>query len=116
MGYAAGRELFKARKHSALIGVNDSTAVGLLQAAAEAGMSAPDDCSVAGFDDYYPFRGHNLTTIRYPAREIAENALGALLLKLHNFKAARIQNITVVPPTLIKRYTTSIPERKTREA
>ncbi|GAB4004263.1 hypothetical protein GCM10029992_48660 [Glycomyces albus] len=55
---------------------NDGEALGVYQAAAEAGLSIPGDLSVVGFDDL-PMAEWNippLTTIRQPLKEMATTA------------------------------------------
>lgn len=64
---------------------NDSSAVGVLEALSEAGISVPDDVSVAGFDDSLAARttSPQLTTVRQPLREMGRRAVEALLRKIH---------------------------------
>ena len=105
LGRKVGTKIFKDLKYSAIIGLNDSIAVGLYQAAQKAGLNIPEDCSLVGFDDYFPFREYNLTTMSYPIRDIAENALGILLLRLHDNRTRKILPTTGVIPELVKRGT-----------
>jgi len=103
IGREAGAEIFADLRYSALLGVNDGVAVGLCQAAEKFGIAVPQRCAITGFDDHYLFRDYNLTTLRYPISEIAENVLGILLLRLHRDKTRRIPQVTKVMPELIVR-------------
>lgn len=61
---------------TAIFSCNDGMAVGVYQAAAEAGWRVPDDLSVIGFDDLLPapWMIPPLTTIRQPLAEMAAAA------------------------------------------
>jgi DNA-binding LacI/PurR family transcriptional regulator len=61
---------------TAVFACNDGEALGVYQAAAEAGVRVPDDLSVVGFDDLPPamWTIPPLTTIRQPLREMATAA------------------------------------------
>ena len=50
-GYAAGQRIAQRDDVTAVFAANDSMALGLLRAFAEAGRSVPGDLSVVGFDD-----------------------------------------------------------------
>jgi LacI family transcriptional regulator len=53
-GYAAGMSILELpSRPSAVVAVNDLTAVGLINAFAEAGLRVPEDISVTGFDNTY---------------------------------------------------------------
>ncbi|VXB06387.1 LacI family transcriptional regulator [Pseudoclavibacter sp. 8L] len=64
-GYLAAAQIFES-KATAVFCANDQTALGVLHAAHDAGVSVPDDLSVVGFDDI-PEAAHfwpPLTTVR----------------------------------------------------
>jgi DNA-binding LacI/PurR family transcriptional regulator len=64
---------------SACIGINDDSALGILFALKELGVSVPDKVSVAGFDDSNAVLGvPQLTTMRLPLQQEGETA-GRLL-------------------------------------
>jgi LacI family transcriptional regulator len=65
---------------SAVIASNDHMAIGFLKAAAESGVSVPDDLSVVGIDDIEmaAYTTPSLTTMRQPLRLIASGAVEAL--------------------------------------
>jgi DNA-binding LacI/PurR family transcriptional regulator len=50
-GYAAGQRIAEREDVTAVFAANDSTALGVLRALAEAGRAVPGDLSVVGFDD-----------------------------------------------------------------
>ena len=81
-GYqAAAALLAQAERPTAIFASNDCQALGVYQAAREAGLRIPDDLSVVGFDDLpvAAWADPPLTTVRQPltdmAREAAELAL-----------------------------------------
>ncbi len=61
---------------TAVVTCNDGTAFGVFRAAAEAGLSVPEDLSVVGFDDLFPssWLTPPLTTVRQPLTEMAATA------------------------------------------
>lgn len=80
-GHAAMASLLKARqKPSAVFASNDLMAIGAICAAAEAGLSIPQDLSVIGFDDIAlaAYSNPPLTTIAQPKHQTG--ALAARLL------------------------------------
>jgi LacI family transcriptional regulator len=98
-GYkAAGELLDLAERPTALIGFNDKTAVGALQAAAERGLRVPADLSVAGFDDIDLSRAARpmLTTVRQPLAELGRMAVTLLirLLERHELEALHVELAT----------------------
>lgn len=55
-GYQAGKKLFKHPLEeipTAIIGINEMVALGLMRAAEEAGLRIPEDISIAGFDNTF---------------------------------------------------------------
>src|SRR5690606_38220158 len=87
-------------------------ALGVLQAAAAAGLSVPHDLSVAGFDDTPSavFSTPPLTTIRHPVAEMAAAAAQRLIprLKARLTDADGLQEATV-PHALTVRGSTAPP-------
>jgi DNA-binding LacI/PurR family transcriptional regulator len=80
-GLRVGRKLLKlSDRPTGVICSNDLMAIGILQAAAEAGLSVPKDLSVVGFDGIEASSWTNppLTTIEQPIDEIAQTAVDAL--------------------------------------
>jgi DNA-binding LacI/PurR family transcriptional regulator len=66
------------RRPTAVFAASDVQAFGVLDAAARAGLTVPDDLSVIGFDDIELAAAIGLTTVRQPLRE--SGRLGATLL------------------------------------
>ena len=82
-----GHSLFRrvqASRVSAVIAFNDLIAIGLMQSAAAAGVSVPDQLSVAGFDDIFgsDLISPGLTTVRAPLVEAGERAVRDLIAQL----------------------------------
>ncbi|HET9173306.1 MAG TPA: LacI family DNA-binding transcriptional regulator [Actinospica sp.] len=78
-GYAAARTLLalpREKRPTAIFTASDVQAVGVYQAAREAGLSIPDDLSVVGFDDLpvAEYLDPPLTTVRQPLAEMAAAA------------------------------------------
>jgi DNA-binding LacI/PurR family transcriptional regulator len=78
---AGGRLLDRADRPTAIIALSDVLALGILEAAAERGISVPDQLSVAGFDDVPEAESADppLTTIRQPHQLKGSEAVRLLL-------------------------------------
>jgi DNA-binding LacI/PurR family transcriptional regulator len=63
---------------------NDMTAIGLMHAAREAGLSLPEDLAIVGFDDiaFARFAYPALTTIAQPVAELGQKAVEMVLALL----------------------------------
>jgi DNA-binding LacI/PurR family transcriptional regulator len=86
-GYAAGRELLSRRKRpDAIFAANDITALGVIDAARNLGLSVPNDVSIVGFDDIQAARWHSyrLTTVAQPVDAMITRALALLAERMHN--------------------------------
>lgn len=86
-GLAASRKLFAARdRPAAVYAVNDAMAMGVIQAAREAGLSVPVDLAVAGFDDVSIAASTDppLTTVRVDKEIMGELAARRLLELIEN--------------------------------
>ena len=88
---------------------NDSLAVGLLDTMLRAGISAPEQLSVVGYDDSPLARlAHvDLTTVRQDTRELTEHAVAALVERLDGGRSAHRE--VVLAPKLIVRGSTGPP-------
>ena len=66
---------------TAIFGANDAMAAGIINVAAQKGVSIPADVSVVGFDDSFFARllTPRLTTVRQPTRELAQTATAMLI-------------------------------------
>lgn len=78
---AGGRLLDRAERPTAIIALSDVLAIGVLEAAAERGISVPGELSVAGFDDVPEAATADppLTTIRQPHQRKGSEAVRLLL-------------------------------------
>ncbi|MCK8060225.1 MULTISPECIES: LacI family DNA-binding transcriptional regulator [unclassified Fusibacter] len=86
-GYDAMCEwLAKGRMPTAIFAGDDNIAFGVIDALREHGLKVPEDVSVIGYDDHpfcsklHPF----LTTVKQPAKELAEEAVEMLLKVMSN--------------------------------
>lgn len=94
------------KKFTAAFVASDAVAVGAYNAIREAGLSIPDDISIVGFDDLplSSFISPALTTVRLPAREIAQESCYLLMrLMKREFPDHRMVSL---PTTLIIREST----------
>ncbi len=81
-GIVAGRRLLAARpRPTAIVAGTDVQAIGLYEAAREAGLRIPDDLSIVGYDDIpaSEWLSPPLTTVRQPVVQMAEQATRMLV-------------------------------------
>jgi DNA-binding LacI/PurR family transcriptional regulator len=80
-GYALGQRLADREDVTAVFAANDSQAIGLMRALAEAGRAVPGDVSVVGNDDVpeAEFQVVPLTTLRSDQEAISEQVLTGLV-------------------------------------
>ena len=93
---------------TAIFAVNDNTAVGVLAAAQQRGLSVPADLSVVGYNDI-PLSARlpvALTTVKVPLDHVARSAVEMLRAILDG---RPVQGDRVAMPTLIPRDTTAAP-------
>lgn len=103
-GVAAGAVLLDGPdRPSAIVGLSDVVALGVLRAMQERGLSAPADVSVSGFDDVAAAAEAGLTTVRQPIREKGLQ-VGELLLD-----ADREPRQVLLPIELVVRSSTGAP-------
>ncbi|GGS48209.1 MULTISPECIES: LacI family DNA-binding transcriptional regulator [Actinokineospora] len=91
-GHAAMRELLARRRDvTCVFAVTDVMAIGALTAAREAGVSVPDDISLAGFDDIPVVRDLTpaLTTVALPLEQLGEQAM-RLAIRDNRGKRSRV--------------------------
>jgi LacI family transcriptional regulator len=96
------------QKFTALMAFDDLTALGALRALAQAGLSAPRDCSILGFDDVplAALSTPGITTIRQPMEEMGAAAAKRVLNALHDGKSLD-PTLEMLPPTLVLRDSTA---------
>ncbi|WP_199509443.1 LacI family DNA-binding transcriptional regulator [Nucisporomicrobium flavum] len=109
---AAGELLDLTEPPTAIIGFNDKTAIGALQAAAERGLRVPDDLSIAGYDDIDLSRATSpqLTTVRQPLAELGRMAVSLLVrvLDRHRVQALHVELATEL---VVRDSTGAVPTR-----
>jgi LacI family transcriptional regulator, xylobiose transport system transcriptional regulator len=109
-GLSAGRELLaRADPPTAVFAANDLQALGVYEAAREAGVRIPQDLSVVGFDDlsFTQWAGPPMTTVRQPLYQ-----MGATAARLVTALAAGEeleQNRVELATTLVVRQSTAPP-------
>ncbi len=105
-GYDAMRKLLAGKVcPDGVVATSDVQAIGALRAIREAGLSAPEDIRVVGYDDILIARHVGLTTIRQPMYEMGVMAAERLLSQIEVPTQTRAQ--TVLSPCLVVRRTTS---------
>lgn len=108
-GYKAMRGLIDNMNiPSAVLGADDSLAIGILSAINQAGIDVPKMISVTGFDDIdlSRFTAPPLTTIRQPIEEMATEVV-QMLINLINKKELTSQELSIsCAPKLIVREST----------
>ena len=89
---------------------NDMTAIGLLHAAQQAGLSVPQDLSVVGFDDilFALYVSPALTTIAQPQFEMGQQAMQMALDLMKAPSGAQISDINI-KGKLIVRESSGVP-------
>ena len=96
-GYAAMKEFMNKDIEipSAIIAINDFTAVGIMRYLKEQGLSVPKDVSVASFDNTYMAEGYepNLTSIGYDYKAFGESLIGTAIAAIRKEEPARTQFI-----------------------
>jgi DNA-binding LacI/PurR family transcriptional regulator len=112
VGREAGATLLAHRpRPTAVIALSDELAIGVLEAARDAGVEVPRELSVVGFDDI-PAAAHTtppLTTVRQPLRRKGEQA-GRRLLDLR--AGRRPPRTRRFPTELVVRASTARPRRR----
>ena len=100
---AMKRLLVCPNRPTAVLASNDLTAIGMMRAVRQVGMSVPDDISIIGFDDISlaEFTDPALTTIRLPRRELAELAFQSIVndINLDEYREYQVQTHLVVRET-----------------
>ena len=97
---AGGMLLDRAQRPTAILCMSDVLALGVLAAAADRGVSVPDQLSVTGFDDVPDAQRAGLTTVRQPHQRKGAEALRLLL-------GEQTQASVLLPTELIPRHTTA---------
>ncbi|WP_158782375.1 LacI family DNA-binding transcriptional regulator [Pantoea sp. BAV 3049] len=107
-GYQAAKRFFAmSPRPSAILAANDMSAIGVMNAAHEAGLKIPDDFSLIGLDDIEmaSFSPINLTTIALQRREMGAAAT-TMLMKMIRQKSKPSPKKKIFPMKLIVRGST----------
>lgn len=104
-GRAAQVLLRRGALPDAIYAANDAMAIGCLLALRDAGVHAPDQVAIAGFDDIPAARfvSPALTTLRVDIAEVGARAVALLVALMHGGEAPRCERLM---PTLMTRATT----------
>jgi LacI family transcriptional regulator len=96
---------------TAIVAGNDRTAIGVLSAAAQAGVGVPEQLSVVGFNDVpqAAFTVPPLTTIAQPLVDIGAAAVARLLARIETPNEAPPPTVTRLPVHLVVRASTAPP-------
>jgi LacI family transcriptional regulator len=109
-GYEATMELLKKERPTALVCLNDATAMGSIRAISDRGLRVPRDISVIGFDDdeLAAYFDPPLTTIRQPRLEMGARGVEELLAAMRGKSNAPVTT-TVLDVSLVVRSSTCPP-------
>lgn len=80
---------------TAIIAINDFTAIGIMQAIKEHGMSIPEDISLASFDNTYIAQSSlpRLTSVGYDYQQFGKTLISSAISMIQRQEVARIQLI-----------------------
>jgi LacI family transcriptional regulator len=109
-GYVGAQQLLaRPRRPTAVFAGADIVAMGVLEAVAEAGLSVPEDISVAGYDNttFAAYGPISLTSVDQAGREIGGNAARLLLDRIADRHRPTAQ--VKLSPALVARRTTAPP-------
>mgnify|MGYP006283888863 CR=1 FL=1 len=115
-GFAMGRRLFEeTAPYTAVVGVNDRVALGVMRAAAACGVRVPEDISVTGFDNLPIDMDYGLTTIKPAAEQDGRDAAQLIIDTFQNACPGRAVQLTNRPEMIVRR-TTATPRSSEPEA
>lgn len=110
VGFDAARQIATMKNRpSAVVAVNDMTAIGLMAGLRDSGLSIPDDVSVVGMDDIAvaEYVWPPLTTIATPVKEVAETMVEQALARARNPDLPPAE--FSFPPVLVERQSVTRP-------
>ncbi|HLH35102.1 MAG TPA: LacI family DNA-binding transcriptional regulator [Alloacidobacterium sp.] len=108
VGYEPMRDLLaRSRDFTAIFCFNDISAIGVIRAIYDAGLSVPGDISVIGFDDIMSAAYHkpSLTTVRQPLREMGREGAQVLLDMISNPEKQFPEEIVIQPELIVREST-----------
>jgi len=115
-GYSAASHFLSLKSPpTAIIASNDVNAIGVLEAAAERGISVPAELSVVGTDDIQlaSFRAFNLTTVHLQKRAMGMAAAEMLMNRIRTKRSQPAPQV-IFPTHLVVRHTTAPPPANRR--
>jgi LacI family transcriptional regulator len=106
--------LERTRDFTAIFCFNDISAIGVVRAIYDAGLSVPEDVSVVGFDDIISAAYHkpSLTTVRQPLRRMGSEGARILLDLIDEPKQQQPTEVVVEPELIVRESTGKAPRRK----
>ena len=106
-GYEGAKDLLSDYSPTAIVTMDDLTAVGTIRYCHEQGIRVPDDISVTGFDDIAParFSTPTLTTVAQPVKDLAEKSVELIINKIEN-KKSRNKEVVFEPKIVLRESTT----------
>ena len=112
--YELGKRLFEVfgpDRPTAIYATSDTTAIGLMQAAFQAGVRVPDRLSIVGFDDIdmAPFTIPPLSTVSQSGVEMGRIAAELLFDMVDNARDRTGVRDVVLTPKLVVRQSTAAP-------
>ena len=102
-GYEGANRLLSREKPTAILTIDDLTAVGVLECCHDRGVKVPEEITVTGFDDIpiSQYCSPRLTTISQPVQELAKNAIELVIKKIQNGRA-RNQELVFAPRIVLR--------------
>jgi LacI family transcriptional regulator len=113
-GYRAAREFISmSQRPTAILAANDMSAIGVMNAASEAGLSIPGDLSLVGLDDIElaSYARIDLTTIALQRRDMGA-AAAALLLDRIRKKRKKARQVLFPMKLIVRGSTGPVPSKK----
>ncbi|MGW8992761.1 LacI family DNA-binding transcriptional regulator [Streptomyces zhihengii] len=111
-GVAGGRDAFARilglpHRPTAVFCSNDLIALGVLQAAYEAGISVPGELAIVGYDDieYAASAAVPLTSVRQPARELGLRAVHLLFNEIDSTNGHCHRDVVLLPELVVRKST-----------
>jgi DNA-binding LacI/PurR family transcriptional regulator len=95
---------------SAILCSNDLTAIGVMRAAFDLGLSIPRDLSLIGFDDIRlaQFTTPPLTTVQLSQTEIARLSFSGLLNSLDHARVGSLRQVYSIKINLVLRHSIAL--------
>ena len=116
-GYIGTKQLLtRPRRPTAIFAGADIVAMGVLDAVAEAGLTVPDDISIAGYDNttFAALGPISLTSVDQGGHQIGDHAAALLLERIADRQRPSV--FISLSPTLVVRATTGPPPARRRGA